>query len=518
MAASDQSHGYQYEFIDPVPEDFYCKSCNLVARESTIASCCGEIYCHACIADTQEQGKPCPACGEKDFTLTKQVKYQKRIKGLNIYCSMWEIGCGWSGTLEQLDIHLDPDQDNCQYVDTKCPLNCQQTIPKNKVEKHVGQHCAKRPYVCQYCNFKATYEEVVDKHLPECKYFPLQCPNLCGVTFERDFMEDHMKMCRLEDVECEFSGMGCENLFRREDQEDHTRQNSQKHLTLTASLAVETREQLQDQVAKYRDIEQNLKQKLEEREQKLKVLEQNLDELYQKLKELDLNRKKQDQKLNEQDHKLKEQNQKLEEQDQKIMEQNHKFKEQNHKLKELDQKLNDSIKQSLLIRQELGDKLKVLSGETETKLNILLMRTFKMENFSKEKEKGKYENSWWFGPAMYTHVGGYKFCIGVLANGFDSGRGKAMAVQLFSLSGELGGQLKWPVKAKFTLELVNQCGNDNVIAEGCKSLDKPNIRKYVTYFHRISIGGLSYFIEHSQLGDFLVDDTLHFLISKIEFC
>ena len=472
MAALDQPLGYQCEFIDPVPDDFYCKNCNLVARQSTIASCCGETYCHACIADTREQGKPCPACGEKDFTLTKQVKYQKRIKGLKVYCSMKERGCGWSGTLEQLDTHLDPDQDNCQYVDTKCPLDCQQAIPKNKVEQHVGQHCAKRPYVCQHCNFKATYEEVVDKHLPECKYVPLQCPNLCGVTFERDFMEDHMKMCRLEDVECEFSGVGCEYRFRREDQEDHTRQNNQKHLNLTASLAVETREQLQDQVAKYREREQNLKQKLDE-------------------------------------------------QDQKLMEQNQKLKEQDQKLKEQDQKLEEQEDSFALRLQELELKFKApkgLSTETEAKLNSLITRRLKMENFSKEKEKGKDVDSLWYGPAMYTHVGGYKFCIAVYANGIGGGRGKAMAVQLYSLSGEFDGQLKWPVKAKFTIELLNQCGNNNVIAEAYNSVNKPAVRGFIDNFHLITTGGLCHFIEHSQLGDFLVDDTLHLLISKIEFC
>ena len=384
---------------------------------------------------------------------------------------------GQGHTLEQLDTHLDPDQENCQYVDTKCPLDCQQAIPKNKVEQHVGQHCTKRPYVCHHCNFKATYEEVVDKHLPECKYVPLQCPNLCGVTFERDFMEDHMKMCRLEDVGCEFGGVGCDGRFRREEQEEHTRQNSQKHLTMTASLAVETREQLQDQVAKYREIEQNLKQKLkeqeqklEDQEQKLKVQEQSLDEqdqklkeqdkklkeLYKILKEQDINRKKQNQKLNEQDHKLKEH---VKEQEQKLEEQ------------------NDSITVRL---QELELKfkalLKGLSDETETKLNPLMTRRLKMANFSIEKEKRKDVNSWWYGPAMYTHVGGYKFCIAVLANGHGSGRGKAMAVQLYSLPGEYDSELKWPVKAKFTIELVNQCGNDNVIAEGCDSWYKRNIR------------------------------------------
>ena len=52
----------------------------------------------------------------------------------------------------------------------------------------------------------------MDKHLPDWKV--LQCPILCGVTFKLDFMEDHMKMCRLEEVGCEFSGVGCDVRFR----------------------------------------------------------------------------------------------------------------------------------------------------------------------------------------------------------------------------------------------------------------------------------------------------------------
>ncbi len=58
-------------------------------------------------------------------------------------------------------------------------------------------------------------------------------------------MEDHMKVCRLEEVECEFKGVGCEDRFIREDQEEHARDNNLKHLTLTATLAVESKEKLQ---------------------------------------------------------------------------------------------------------------------------------------------------------------------------------------------------------------------------------------------------------------------------------
>ena len=110
-------------------------------------------------------------------------------------------------------------------------------------------------------SFKATYEEVVDTHLPQCKFIPLDCPNRCGATFEQDFLEDHMKMCRLEEVECELRDVGCGGRFLREDQEEHARQNSQKHLTLTASLAVETKEQLQ---------QLELDQRHKEKEEKLK--------------------------------------------------------------------------------------------------------------------------------------------------------------------------------------------------------------------------------------------------------
>ena len=470
MSDSEQPRGYQCEFIDSVPEDLYCKKCNLVARKFTIASCCGESYCHYCITDIQKQGESCPACGEKEYTTLHQIKYKKRINCLQVYCSMKERGCDWSGTLEQLDTHLDPDQDNCQYVDTKCPLNCHTTIPKNKVDQHVAQHCAKRPYVCQHCNFKATYEEVVDTHLTECKYVPLQCPNLCGVTFERDFMEDHMKMCRLEEVVCEFSGVGCDGRFIREDQEEHTRQNSQKHLTLTASLAVEAKEQLQqkllEQDKKHKEEEAKLKQKIEEQERKLnsQVIEHR-EEVVQKLAE----QKKMLEELFE------------------------------SKLQCLDQKLLELTNKS----NQNEVNIKKVSG---------MIYLFEMTNFSQEKAKDKPAD--WKSPAMYTHVGGYKFCIGVDANGYGDGRGNSVNVDVWFIPGDYDDQLKWSARAKFTIELINQQERENATSTSDIITWEQPLEAYIYgSFCRIKIGDSVGFIEHSKLGDFLVNDTLHFNVS-----
>ena len=463
--SSDHTRGYQCEFIDSIPEDFYCKKCTLVARRLTVCNSCMESYCYACITDTQKQGQPCPTCGEEHFQALPQVKYQKRMKELQVYCSMKESGCGWSGTLDQLDTHLDPDQDNCQYVDTKCPLNCLMIIPKNKVEQHVAQHCAKRPYVCQYCSFKAIYEEVVDTHLPECNYVPLRCPNLCGVTFERDFMEDHMKMCRLEEVGCEFSGVGCEGRFRREDQEEHTRQNSQKHLTLTASLAKQLQQKLEEQDKKHREEEQMVKMKMEEQEKKMKEQEKKMEEQDKVVEELKQNLKE------EQEQKLKEE----------LLE-----KKYNHKFQELEETLKE---------------LRVQLDQNEAKHTDLISSldkkwTFRMENYTNNIYKG------WNSPTMYTHKYGYKFYVRV----YMSSTGYICAV-LTSVPGEFDGQLNWPAKAKFTIELVNQKG-------GKDAVDTVNItwRKHVHANLAFSFG----LMDIIKLSDFIVNDTVFFYISKVE--
>ena len=544
--ATSQGYQCEFEFVEVVPEDLYCRKCSLVARRLTITDCCGDSFCHNCIAGPQQQNQPCPACGENNFNTLKQVKNQRRINQLMVYCSMKERGCSWSGTLEQLDTHLDPDQDNCQYVDTKCPLNCLKTIPKNKLDDHLAQHCVKRAYVCRYCSsFKATYEEVVDTHLPQCRYVPLDCPHRCGATFERDFFEDHMKMCRLEEVECELRGVGCGGRFLREDQEEHARQNSQKHLTLTASLAVETKEQLQQKLLeldqRHKEEEEKLKMKMEkkleeqdnkfekqekkltENEKKLGELEKKLGEQEKKLvkklwehekklgeqeKKLGEQEKKlvkklwehekklgeqekmlgeQDKKLGEQEKKLGEQEKKLREQEKKLVkklwEHEKKLGEQEKMLGEQDKKLGEQEKKLGEQEKKLGEKEKKLReqeerleeqgkklgqqerklGEQEKRLgeqNVVsrveinfrveqqrelqelkktfqefeqkvsstkfLHKRFEMRHYSAEKKKDKYDD--WKSPAMYTHVNGYKFCVGVDANGCGSGRGKSIYV------------------------------------------------------------------------------------------
>ena len=359
----------------------------------------------------------------------------------------------------------------------------------------MAQECAKRKYDCQYCNFSATYEEVVSVHFPECKYVPLRCPNLCGVTFERDFMEDHMKMCRLEEVGCEFNEVGCEERFRRDEQEEHTCQNSQTHLILTASLAAKTNKNLLDWSTEDKEEKQLLKQKVEEQQKMLKSQEQKLKNQERKIKDQELKMKIQELTLGEQKLLLSGLEQSM---------------QQLHSLiQDKDKKQEAECGRLDLREQQLEQQLTLLyhcHGLTSANMRYILMA-----NFSKEKAKDKV-NDWW-SPAMYTHGGGYKFRIGVDANGYGGGRGKAIRVTWYRMVGEYDCHLKWPASAEITLELDKQRGRLKLAQTNTFPLTKADLTLYL--FSRTSVGGDYHFMRHSELDSFLVNDTLIFHISNI---
>ena len=282
-----------------------------------------------------------------------------------------------------------------------------------------------------------------------------------------------MRMCRLEEVECEFSGVGCDGQFRREDQEEHIRQNNQKHLAMTSATSVK------------------MSQKLLEQEEKLQEQEEKLQE--------------QEEKLQEQEEKLKEQEKKLQEQEEKLQEQG----EQIQNVRELLQEHGKTF-------VRLEEKSHKYEGAVDEVTNFInLKRRFVMENFSLEKVKDVFND--WKSPAMYTHMCGYKFCIGIDTNVRGATHGKAMSVYLYAMQGEYDQQLKWPVRVSFTFELLHRRGGLNIMHTHTEEQWQKPTRPCtaLNYFSRIQVGNCWAFLEHSKLADFLYNDALYFHLSNI---
>ena len=97
MATLSKPVGYEYEFVNQVPEDYFCKLCKHVAREPNVISCCGECFCKACVDAIIQDKKPCPNCSKTDFTSFLQPKYQRKILALEVRCTMKDRGCEWTG-------------------------------------------------------------------------------------------------------------------------------------------------------------------------------------------------------------------------------------------------------------------------------------------------------------------------------------------------------------------------------------------------------------------------------------
>ena len=442
MATLSKTVGYEYEFVDQVLEDYFCRLCKHVAREPNVISCCGECFCKVCVDAIIQDKKPCPSCDKTDFTSFLHPKYQFKIQALEVRCTMKDRGCEWTGQLQHLDAHLDVSAGDCQYVDVECPKKCVQKVPKRNVDTHLANECPNRDYRCPHCNFANKFH-VVSDHFDVCPYYPLACPNRCGATFERDDLPDHMKMCRLEEVQCVFGNAGCQANFIRENEDEHMNQNNQKHLALIPAATLrmgqdfdlklqEQQEVFGQKLQEQQEVfEKKVKQQKEEHEQKQKENDERMQQLGGQLQEL----------LTQIDKQSREFQKRLDEQQMKFQELT---KERDAQIKGLEEQ---QIRNRQLIEQQQQAISEIGSGEFGIPPHDI--------TFSKYRQE-KAGDGIIYSPPMYTHPGGYKFELRLFPKGRGNGGGTHVSVFVFSLKSDHDAELKLPVKFTITLQLLNQ--------------------------------------------------------------
>ena len=277
MAASNVSKvGYTCEFLDTNLQDYYCQLCQYISRDPHITSCCGEHFCQTCITPFLQEKQPCPTCSSEEFTTLLNVKYQQKILELDVCCTFRESGCKWTGKLSLLENHTDFTAGDCQHIETDCPKKCGRKVQKHAIATHLKSECFQRNYTCPYCNYKDTYETVSNKHMVECPYFPLRCPNFCGVTCERSIMEDHMKICPLQKIECELSFTGCKEVLLRDEKEKHMTEYSTRHLSLLSVECLKMKKEFELKMEEKNQAIQNMQESFSRQLQAKEIIIQEL--------------------------------------------------------------------------------------------------------------------------------------------------------------------------------------------------------------------------------------------------
>ena len=150
-----------------------------------------------------------------------------------------------------------------------------------------------------------------------------------------------------------------------------------------------------------------------------------------------------------------------------------------------------------------------------------------MSDFAKHKRDG----DWWDSPPFYSHIGGYKLCIVVVANGWGDGKGTCVGVLLYMMRGEYDDNLKWPFKGEIRVQLLNQRGDkwhfeQALLRLSHYSLEHFDVNTYakVVGRERAELGwGPAWFLPHADLAynpakgcQYLRNDCLKFRITKIK--
>ena len=76
---------------------------------------------------------------------------------------------------------------------------------------------------------------------------------------------------------------------------------------------------------------------------------------------------------------------------------------------------------------------------------------FTISEYSKRKEF----NNIYYSPPFTTSLHGYKFCLKVYANGYGSGKGSHITINVVIMKGQHDDHLKWPFTGTIIIEVLN---------------------------------------------------------------
>ena len=155
--------GYEYEFVEAVPDSLSCPVCLLPFRDPHLLDCCGAKYCAVCIGRVKTAGQPCPLC-KQQFTTMLDKSYQRKVLSLMVRCSRKKDGCDWEGELRHLEHH---QMEECGWALVKCCYECGVCVPRPQLVEHELHLCPKRPVDVKLESAMTKMEERHKKEMEE---------------------------------------------------------------------------------------------------------------------------------------------------------------------------------------------------------------------------------------------------------------------------------------------------------------------------------------------------------------
>ena len=318
---------------------------------------------------------------------------------------------------------------------------------------------------------------MTSNHLSVCPDHPVPCPNDCGSSPALKLLDNYLKECPLEVIECAFSYAGCIEKLPRKDMPKHITQRLAIHMSLQATSHQREQQKLHHQISELKALHEQEVVKLN-----LRITE--LQELYEQSQaELKmLNQKAQDERL-----------------------------VGNGNLNILRGEMKKTISET---KQEVSKQMKSDVAAVHSHLGLVPF-SVTMPGFQQKKMLVIL----WYSPSFYTHPRGYKMCLRVDANGYGDGKKSHVSVFVCMMKGEYDKWLKWPFRGDFTIQLVNQVhvGDGEDYVSILDVADDDDFGDQVLDGKQPGGGwGFDEYIHHKNLTPhYLKDDCLKLCIKKV---
>ena len=155
----------EVKFVEePVDINHECLVCLQLLREPWIVECCGHHLCKPCIDKVIRDKNGCPHCRTARFRHMRDKNHERILLGKQVYCKYKSKGCGWQGTLRELDQHCsarhccewcqelfqcyeeNEHQRTCtvanEVIDCELkPFGCSEKVSRRNISRHMQDYC-----------------------------------------------------------------------------------------------------------------------------------------------------------------------------------------------------------------------------------------------------------------------------------------------------------------------------------------------------------------------------------------
>ena len=257
-------------------DDYICPLCKGLFLNPIIDHC-RHSFCKDCFQKYYSSKHQCPITKQNlnsgDYISIDVLS--KSIEKKEMKCKNYFKGCNWIGKISELNNHILND---CKKTYIKCNFKgCNKEIMREELESHKLK-CEFREEKCHECNNLFPHKDIME-HLKICPKIKMKCIQGCGITIERDQMENHIKnYCDLTEINCKFKDFGCQDKFKKGEFNLKMEKDCPKHLNLIADSLLDIKNNLNINNMKFKDLEMEL----EKKEKKIQELEQNIKEILSK--------------------------------------------------------------------------------------------------------------------------------------------------------------------------------------------------------------------------------------------